>query len=125
MPSKKTIKTDTGSWKANLQETLVSNKFSFFSSYSFKIFPFIYLSILLFCVWYLALKLRRKLPNSRVPQPWYVSDKNLVSFGQRGGPLRPLKEYFLATTTCFEYFMCAKILFSSCSRIYNNIYSYM
>ena len=25
----------------------------------------------------------------------------------------------------FEYFMCAKILFSSRSRIYNNIYSYM
>ena len=33
--------------------------------------------------------------------------------------------FFLATTTCFEYFMCAKILFSSRSRIYNNIYSYM
>ena len=34
-------------------------------------------------------------------------------------------EYFLATTTCFEYLMCAKILFSSRSRIYNKIYSYM
>ena len=32
-------------------------------------------------------------------------------------------EYFLATTTCFEYLMHAKILFSSRSRIYNNIYS--
>ena len=32
---------------------------------------------------------------------------------------------FLGQLTCFEYFMCAKILFSSRSRIYNNIYSYM
>ena len=34
-------------------------------------------------------------------------------------------EYFLATTTYFEYFMCARILFSSHSLIYNNIHSYM
>ena len=39
-------------------------------------------------------------------------------------------EYFLATTTCFEYFMCAKILFSSRSRTttfivtYTLLYSY-
>ena len=32
---------------------------------------------------------------------------------------------FLRQLTCFEYFMRAKILFSSHSRIYNNIYSYM
>ena len=32
---------------------------------------------------------------------------------------------FLPTTTCFQYFMCAKIFINSHSSIYNNIYSYM
>ena len=33
-------------------------------------------------------------------------------------------EYFLATTTYFECFICTRILFSSHSRIYNNIHRF-